>query len=215
LKDFYKILGVDKSASSTEIKAAYRKLAKKFHPDRNKDDTGAAERFKEVSEAYSVLSDPEKRQQHDLQSAWGSPRSFRTSFEDLFSPFGFNPFDRSTRPPPPKKKKQKQVIPINVTMEDLIKGGKETTLKIRVTKECTACGGIGGDYVEICKPCAGTGMVRKIQEQGGTVIQMTSTCSLCHGRGNLISGICHCCKGNGKVQEIQEYEINILSRKIQ
>ena len=216
MKDFYKILGINNSASAAEIKSAYRKLAKKYHPDRNKGDTGAAERFKEVSEAYGVLSDPEKRRQFDLQSSWGNTRSFRTSFGDLFEPFGFNPFDRSSRPPPSqKRKKPQQTIPINITLEELMSGGKSTTLKIRVTKECTACGGVGGDYSEICKPCAGTGIIRRIQENHGSVVHITRPCELCAGRGNLISGICRCCNGTGKIQELNEWEVSISSRKKQ
>ena len=212
MKDYYGVLGVSRDASDAEIKKAYRKLAKQFHPDRNKDSQEAAERFKEVSEAYGVLSSPEKRNEYDYHFSHGF-HSHHRSFEDLFANFGFDPFSNfggpRQKPQPPVSK-----IAIDLTVEELRSGGKRFPLKIRVKKDCVPCDGQGGDYVETCHLCRGTGKAHTLQQHGSMVIKVETTCTLCHGRGKLISGICRVCSGEGKVREVEEYDINIDVRKI-
>jgi len=206
LKDYYAVLGVSENATDKEIKKAYRQLAMKYHPDRNSDSPEAVERFKEVSQAYDTLSDHVKRTHYDAQrSGAGSYKSF----EDLFSGFGFNPFDRFAEfhKPPPKPTVSK--INFELSMSEIEGGGKHVPLKLRVLRKCEPCDGRGGDIVEVCHQCAGTGTVHKLETQGPMVIKTSSPCNLCHGRGKQISGICHVCKGNGKIKIIEEYDVDI------
>jgi DnaJ-class molecular chaperone len=214
LKDFYAILGVDKNANEKQIKSEYRKLAKKFHPDKNPDNDDTAERFKEVSEAYGVLGDPEKRQEYDMMLQGGGFRP-HNSFEDLFSSFGFNPFDPFSRSnqQQPRSPPQSKIV-LEMTTNELFAGGKDMSVKVRVTKKCKPCAGKGGDYAEVCTGCAGTGQTQKLEHHGPMVIKTSKTCSLCHGRGQLISGICHTCEGNGKIKVVEEYRIDITTTKI-
>ena len=217
MKDYYAILGLSRSASEKEIKQAYRELAKKFHPDRNDDSPEANERFKEVSEAYSVLGSPEDRAEYDFHTSPGR-HSHHSSFEDLFSNLGWNPFGGQGGFPPPHMNSRNAPpvgkISIDLTVEELRSGGKEFPIKIRVKKTCETCGGAGGKDVRICHFCRGSGQQQKLHNSGGMVIQMSVPCSLCHGRGKLFSGICKPCMGDGKIRVVEEYGIKIeVTRK--
>ncbi len=213
MKDFYTILGVETFANEKDIKKAYRDLAKKYHPDRNQGDEDAAERFKEVSEAYSVLSDPQKRQEHDFAIS-NNHQSFN-SFEDLFKDFGFNPFDPLFRVNHQMNQKDQpsKKINLDLTIDELFSGGKTTSVKVRITKTCSACNGKGGDISHSCKDCFGTGYINRLEKQGPTMVKTSTPCSLCYGRGKILSGICFPCEGQGKIKSIEEYDVNIITTK--
>ena len=216
MKDYYAVLGITPSASDREIKHAYRELAKKFHPDKNPDNSEANERFKEVSEAYGVLGSPDNRNEYDYHRSGGSGFSHHASFEDLFSNLGFDPFGRGFPPPHMRSTHAPTVstISIDLTVDELRTGGKTIPIKIRVKKECRICKGVGGDYSETCNCCGGTGRSWRLQQHGAMVIKTAVPCTLCRGRGKLISGMCRACSGEGKVREVEEYEIAIgVTRK--
>jgi len=216
-KDYYQVLGVNSSATEAEIKKAYRRLAKRYHPDANPDDKGSAERFKEVSEAYSVLSDEEKRKHYDRmrkygafggarwggQSSPGGGASGGVKFEDSdFSGFGglgglgdlfSSIFGRGKRSPAAE--------PIEVTVEipfrTAVLGGK-VPVTIGVTEACPSCGGSGaapGAKVNTCSECSGRGTVTF--GQGGFAV--TRPCPACRGRGKVASQACDRCGGQGEV----------------
>ncbi|OUU74848.1 MAG: hypothetical protein CBC29_06910 [Methylococcaceae bacterium TMED69] len=218
LKDFYAILGVNKNSDNKSIKHAYRELAKKYHPDRNPDNEDAAERFKEVSEAYSVLSDPEKRHEYDAQGYGGNLNSYE-SFEDLFRNAGFNPFEPSWRDQASKiheerkPERKNKTINLSLSIDELFSGGKKTSVKVRVQRNCKVCDGRGGEIVKTCVDCFGTGKVNKLVRNGPMMVKTSATCSQCMGRGKHISKICFSCHGSGKIKEIEEYDISIKTSK--
>lgn len=214
-KDYYQVLGVGSGASEAEIKKAYRRLAKKYHPDANPNDKSAADRFKEVSEAYSVLSDAEKRKQYDRMRKFGafggaggpfrsrSGASTGSRFEEVdlggFSGFGglgdlfSSIFGRGKRSPAAE--------PIEVTVEIPFRtaalGGK-VPVTVGVTEACPACGGSGaapGASVNTCQECSGRGTVTF--GQGGFAV--TRPCPACRGRGKVPSEPCPRCAGQGEV----------------
>ena len=236
MKDYYQILGVESTADDKEIKKAYRKLALKYHPDRNANEQAAAERFKEVSEAYGVLSSPEKRNEYDFArqmsaGRWsnlgGNPGGH--SFSDLgsmFEGFGFNPFDPfanarnhpfndgpSPRPPPHQREKP-WTVNVQLTKENVETGHASKTLRLHKTATCEPCKGVGGDSADICYICAGTGTVNSIREYDGMVVKIANPCTSCDGRGNIIQNPCSVCMGQGTVKSMDLYdiEINITKR---
>lgn len=215
-KDYYQALGVSSSATEAEIKKAYRRLAKQYHPDANPNDKGSAERFKEISEAYSVLSDADKRKQYDRmrkygafgagrwgQSAGGGAASGGVKFEEGdFSGFGglgglgdlfSSIFGRGKRSPAAE--------PIEVTVEIPFRtaalGGK-VPVTIGVNEACPTCGGSGaapGAKIATCGECGGRGTVTF--GQGGFAV--TRPCPACRGRGKVASQPCGRCGGQGEV----------------
>eukprot|EP01027_Heterolobosea_sp_BB2_P013230 GEZU01019091.1.p1 GENE.GEZU01019091.1~~GEZU01019091.1.p1 ORF type:complete len:282 (+),score=93.20 GEZU01019091.1:153-998(+) len=219
--DFYSVLGVPKDASADDIKKAYRKLAIKYHPDKNKE-PDAAEKFKEISHAYEVLSDPEKRQIYDKygeEGLQGGGMNFHSA-EDIFSQFFgggggiFGSFFGGGGGAREPKKGKDVVHAINVSLEDLYMG---TTKKIRITrmKKCNEClgrGTKGGAAAATCSRCKGTGVQTTVRQLGpGFIQQMQSTCELCNGEGKTIKKEDQCpeCKGKRLVEEKKEVEIHI------
>ena len=208
---YYEVLQVSKTASEAEIKKAYRKMAMKYHPDRNPDDPEAEERFKEVNEAYDVLSDPQKRSAYDQfghagvdgsagagGGGFGGFGDFSDIFGDIFGGGGFH------RGPQPGNDLQYE---LSITLEEAVKG---TTVEIRIpTKEvCEACQGTGaepGSAVETCPTCGGQGQVR-IQQGFFAVAQ---TCPTCHGTGKQIKQKCKKCYGEGYVHDHKTLSVNI------
>ena len=241
MKDFYAILGVDPGADDKEIKKAYRKLALKYHPDRNSGDEDAADRFKEVSEAYSVLSSPDKRNEYDYLRIHGDQPSrspFSNSpgghpFSDMGSIFermGFNPFDpfanaRDTawkdgpgthnyRPKQPPKKEKPWTVKVELTKENVDSGYANKTLRLRRFIPCEPCDGIGGFGSEVCYDCAGTGLRQNIRELDGMIIKVQEPCTKCGTSGIIISEKCTACNGEGKFKKIELYDIDIkINRK--
>ena len=216
-KDYYETLGVDKKASADEIKSAYRKLAKKYHPDLNKDNKEAAEKFKEVNEAYEVLGDEKKRANYDqFGSADGQPNfgdffggngggfsssgfgGFGDIFSDIFSAFGGGKASRV-------EQGEDIDVVINLTFEEAVFGVKKelSIPKIETCKTCSGTGAKNGKEFTTCSTCKGSGRVRYTQNTlFGTTIQ-EGICKDCNGTGKIIKEKCTDCGGKGykKVQK--------------
>jgi molecular chaperone DnaJ len=218
-RDYYEVLGVDRNASQEEIKKAYRKLALKYHPDQNPNNKEAEEKFKEITEAYSVLSDNEKKALYDKYGHEGMNgfQGGNTDFSDIFSQFadifgggGFeNFFGGSSRRRGQKGSDVK--ITVKLTLEE-IATGCEKKVKYKKLVECDECHGRGSatsDGIKTCSTCNGTGEVRK--RVGGGFFQqiVVSTCPTCGGTGKLITDPCKKCKGDGRVKEEVYQTLNI------
>lgn len=212
-RDYYEVLGVSKSATDDEIKRAYRKLAKKYHPDLNKE-PGAAEKFKEVNEAYEVLSDPQKRKTYDqfgfagmdgAAGFGGFNGGFQSgSFDDLndiFSSFfggGFGGSTRSQQRNAPRQGQDKYMR-MNVSFMDAC-FGKTETINLTVDEKCEACDGTGAaskSDIETCSTCRGSGYVMTQQRTMLGIMQSQSVCPDCRGTGKKIRKVCPKCGGKG------------------
>jgi molecular chaperone DnaJ len=211
--DYYRVLGVDEKAGGEEIKKAYRRLAKKYHPDANPNDASAAERFKEISEAHSVLSDPDKRKQYDLMRRYGAfaprtggtagtarPRAedfdFTKGFEgfgglgDLFSSI----FGRGRRAEAPEPIEVSATVPFRTAAL-----GGHVPITVTVTEACPQCGGSGaapGATVSVCPECQGRGEIAF----GQGAFAVKRPCPACRARGRVASEACGRCAGRGEVQ---------------
>lgn len=214
-KDFYQILGVSRDASEQDIKKAYRKLAMKYHPDRNSDDPEAAEKFKEASQAYEVLMDAQKRQAYDQfgeaglggMGGGGGPHGMDMGdiFGDIFSEI-FGGRGRGGSRGGPHRGADMQYR-IQITLEDAVKG-KEVTLKVPTMVSCDSCDGSGakpGSSPVTCETCHGQGQVRL--QQGFFSVQQT--CPTCHGDGKQINDPCHNCHGQGRLEKQKTLVVNI------
>jgi molecular chaperone DnaJ len=217
----YDTLGVKKGASADEIKKAYRKLAAKYHPDRNPGDTSAEEKFKEVQNAYDVLSDPEKRKQYDtFGSADGrrgfDPRGFDfgggnftiNDLGDLGDLFGglFNRGAARTRRPQPERGADVEVE-VRLSFKDSLRG-IETKIPVEVTTACRECGGTGaepGTAPVICPECHGRGVVS--ESQG--LFALSQPCPRCRGNGTVVEKPCRKCKGTGRERRTRRYTVKI------
>ncbi|MGC8854861.1 MAG: molecular chaperone DnaJ [Halothiobacillaceae bacterium] len=219
-KDLYEILGVAKNASEDELKKAYRRLAMKYHPDRNPDDKDAEAKFKEAKEAYEILSDAQKRAAYDqfghaaFEAGMGGGAgpgygagfggaSFSDIFGDVFGDIFGGGRGRGTR----AYRGADLQYNLEISLEEAVAG---TTVKIRVptTEPCTACGGSGakkGTKPKTCPTCGGTGAVRI--QQGIFAVQQT--CPTCHGRGEIIEEPCPACRGQGRVQTHKTLSVKI------
>ena len=223
-RDYYEVLGLERGASEDEIKRAYRKLAKKYHPDVNQGDAEAEARFKEVGEAYEVLSDPDKKARYDQFGFAGvdpnySPGGgygggfggfdfgggsggfdFSSIFNDFFGGGGGGSASGARYNAP--QRGDNLVAQVEITFEEAA-FGCEREINISRVETCTECGGSGaapGSEPEICPDCRGTGQVRVKQTFMGMQMQSTTTCSRCGGRGKIISTPCSVCRGKGKVR---------------
>lgn len=216
-RDYYEVLGVDRGASQKGIKSAYRKLAVQYHPDRNSGDKAAEEKFKEAAEAYSVLSDPDKRAQYDQfgHSAVGGggfsgfdPDIFSDFSDILGDLFGFGDvFGGGRRGRSRVQRGADLRYDLTVDFEDAVFG---TKAKIRVpsSQPCSSCGGTGADPKrgpEVCSSCGGHGQVRF--QQGFFTI--SRTCSTCGGAGKVIREPCSVCRGTGRSQKEKVLELRI------
>ncbi len=224
-KDYYKILGVSKGASTEEIKKAYKQLAKKYHPDINKDPS-ATEKFKEISEAAAVLGDEQKRQQYDQfgTADFGSQGfdfsnfkggfDFGSIFDEIFSEFGGGGFDffggggRRRRGP---SRGRDIAYEVDITLEEAATGTKKT-IEMDNYVECPECKGKGAkkksDLVS-CDECNGTGTARHVQRTPFGMFATTTTCSKCRGAGEYIQNPCSECNGEGRVEKEIRFEIKI------
>jgi molecular chaperone DnaJ len=223
-RDYYEVLGLPREASEAEIKKAYRRLARDHHPDANPDDSGAEERFKELTEAYEVLSNPEARRAYDTyghqvpRSGAGTAGTggdpFGGSFQDIFeaffgdqfgeSPFG-SFFGSGTRAP---ARGNDAEVEVQVTMREAA-FEMEREVKVQVVKGCSVCDGVGGTKTSQCGTCGGAGAVRTVRQS--LLGQMVSTqgCPTGGGRGRIIEVACDNCRGSGRVSEVETRRIRI------
>ena len=229
-RDYYEVLGVSKGASDDEIKRAYRKLAKKYHPDMNPGDKEAEAKFKEVNEAYSILSDSEKRARYDQfghagvdpNYGAGGPGGGFGGFDmgdidlgDIFGSFfggGFGGFGGSTssRRNGPQKGESLRAS-LTISFEETA-FGCEKEINLNRTEECEACHGSGaepGTTAETCPDCRGTGVVRVQQRTGGFAFSSTAPCSRCRGTGKIIHTPCKACGGSGSVKKSKRVTVSI------
>jgi len=223
-RDYYEVLGVDKQASEDEIKKAYRKIAIKYHPDRNPGDKEAEEKFKEAAEAYDVLHDAKKRQQYD-QFGFNGPMGggfggFGASMnmDDIFSMFGdvfgggFGGFGgRGGRTRRPQYRGGDLRLTVRLTLEEINKG---VTKKFKVRKDitCSHCHGSGaeaGSTTDTCPTCHGTGVVTHTTQSMFGMMQTQGVCPTCGGEGQVIKNKCHECGGTGVVKGEEVVEISI------
>ncbi|WP_028358282.1 molecular chaperone DnaJ [Brackiella oedipodis] len=218
-KDYYESLGVSRNASEEEIKKAFRKLAMKNHPDRNPGDHAAEERFKEIKEAYEVLSDPQKRATYDQfgheglnQQGFGHGGFGGADFGDLGDIFGSMFGDMfgggARRGGGPRAYRGADLrYPLEITLEQAAKGF-ETTITVPSWEDCDACKGTGSKSKkapETCHTCHGSGQVT--MQQG--IFRMQQTCPTCHGTGKEIKDPCHKCHGEGKVRKEKTLQVEI------
>ena len=213
-KDYYKILGVDRKATKEEIKAAYKRLAKQYHPDVNKS-SDATERFKEINEAASVLGDDQKRSQYD-QLGPDFERRYHQDFSQQFSGFEdmdfgdlFEMFFGGFGQQRSRRSRGRDLrYDIEISFEEAAKGAKKT-IKVEKPELCPECNGKGGDDYEACNECNGKGVKRVSQRTPFGVFQSTTTCRKCGGRGEIIKNVCENCDGEGIVQKEKKLEVNI------
>lgn len=227
-RDYYEILGVDKGADKTTIKKAYRKVAMKYHPDKNPDNKEAEEKFKEAAEAYEVLSDEDKKARYDRYGhagVGGNSGGFSggMNMDDIFSQFGDifgdggSPFEsffggRSSGRTRSRGQKGSNIrIKLGLTLEEIQTG---VTKKVKVNKQntCTSCNGSGAKdttSVKVCSTCEGGGYVRQVRSTFLGQMQTTTACPSCSGSGKQITATCKSCKGEGREMDKTEIEIEI------
>ena len=222
-RDYYEVLGVQKGATDDEIKKAYRKLAKKYHPDLNKDNPDAAEKFKEASEAYEVLSDSEKKSRYDQfghagvdpNAGYGGGSGFGGGFGfdmgDIFESFFGGGFGggRSRRGGPSRGSDIQQAI--ELTFEEAAFGCKKkiTIIRGETCAECSGSGAKKGTSPEKCARCGGTGQMRSVQNTPFGQFASTTTCNQCGGKGSKIKDPCPACNGGGTVRKRVEVDVDV------
>ncbi len=223
-RDYYEVLGVEKGASADEIKKAYRKAAMKYHPDRNPGDKEAEEKFKELGEAYEVLSDEEKRSRYDqfgfagVDPNYGGGAGFGGGgfggfgFGDLGDIFGdiFGGGSRRQSNQNAPRRGENVVSQLELTFEEAAFGVEKEVSAQRI-ENCAVCNGSGSadGEIETCSRCRGTGQVRTTQNFMGMQMQSTSTCPQCSGRGKIVKNPCNTCRGKGKVRRTQKIKVSV------
>jgi molecular chaperone DnaJ len=220
-RDFYEILGVSKNADADELKKAYRKLAIKYHPDKNPDDKAAEEKFKEAAEAYDVLSTPEKRQRYDqfghdgLSGGFGGGGGAGPNMEDIFSQFsdifGGAFGGGGSRGGRRVQKGSNLRIKVKLTLEE-VGTGVEKKVKVNKFVQCKTCNSSGaknGSSQKKCHTCGGSGSVTRVQSTFLGQMQTTAVCPTCQGQGQIITDKCPVCRGDGVTREEEVISINI------
>jgi len=226
-RDYYEILNVSKSASKAEIKKAYRKLALKYHPDKNKE-ADAEEKFKEISEAYAVLYDDEKRKMYDqyghagIDQQYSAEDIFRGAdfgdifgsmggLEDIFERFfggGMGGFGRQSQR---RRRGSDLRYDLEITLEDAFRG-VETTIKVPRSEACDNCNGSGakpGTSPKNCSNCDGTGQMKTTRRTAFGMFTQVTTCNRCRGQGKIIEQKCPECRGRGIVQKTRDIDLKI------
>lgn len=217
MRDPYEVLGVSRTSSADEIKSAYRKLARQYHPDVNQGDPGAEERFKEIGQAYSILSDPERRARFDQFGVTDEqprdPFFGGGGFGDLFDMFmggmaGGQPRKRSFG-----RDGEDIRLDVSITLADVI-SGVEKSIQYRRRVRCKSCAGSGvegGGKPDECTNCGGTGVVMRQQQTMIGMMRTQTACPTCRGEGFTISAKCNSCAGNGVTPEMATIELRIPS----
>ena len=224
-RDYYEVLGVEKSADAGAIKKAYRTLAKKYHPDMNPGDKEAEAKFKEVNEAYAVLSDEEKKAKYDQfghaafdpaagGSGFGADFGGFGDFGDIFSSFfggGFGGGTSSGRRANAMTRGDDIGIRLTISFEEAAFGVKKEVSynKVQKCSECDGSGAAKGTTAETCKTCNGMGQKRVIQRLGGMQFQSTAPCDACRGTGKIIKTPCSACRGTGSVRATKKLTVTI------
>ncbi|SKA75597.1 molecular chaperone DnaJ [Clostridium sp. USBA 49] len=221
-KDYYEILGLQKGASDDEIKKAFRKLAIKYHPDKNRGNKEAEEKFKEINEAYQVLSDPDKRAKYDqfgtadfngsgFEGGFGGfDFSDIGGFGDIFESFFGGGFGSSRRKNGPERGADIEYT-LNLTFEEAVFGA-EKEIAINRYERCETCGGSGakpGTSPKTCDKCGGTGQIRVQRNTPLGSFVSVNTCDKCAGKGTIITEPCSNCRGTGKERKHRKIKINV------
>ena len=226
-RDYYEVLGLQKGASPEDIKKAYRKAAMKYHPDRNPGDKEAEEKFKEVGEAYEVLSDDDKRARYDQYGFAGVDPNFAQGgagfggfdgfggfggFGDLGDIFGdlFGGGSRRSGGQSSARRGENIMSRLDLTFEEAA-FGCDKEISVPRIENCAACNGTGSadGNIETCSKCRGTGQERVVQNFMGMQMQSTAPCSQCGGRGKIIKTPCSTCKGKGKVRRTKKVTVKV------
>jgi molecular chaperone DnaJ len=228
-RDYYEILGIGRDAEGSTIKKAYRSLAMKYHPDRNPGDAEAAERMKEINEAYAVLSDTQKRRLYDTYGHAGLEGYTQEDifsgidFGSLFREFGLGNFGfefgggvldsffgRRTATRRGPRKGADLRYDLTVTLED-VAFGAEKVVGLPVVEQCSACSGSGAEAggLERCTSCQGTGQIVREQRSGYSVFRQITVCGGCHGQGKVVKKGCKECKGKGVIEKAKEIKVTI------
>ena len=227
-RDYYEVLGVQKGASPDEIKKAFRQMAKKYHPDLNPNNKEAEEKFKEVNEAYEVLSDPDKKSRYDQFGHAGVDPSYggggysggfsggfgdMGDIGDIFNSFfggGFGGSSSRSNPNAPRRGQDIQ-ISVEINFRDAC-FGKDLDVTINRLEKCSECNGSGaanGSSAETCPDCHGTGQVKATQRTPFGMISTQKPCTRCGGKGKIISNPCPKCSGNGRATNAKKISVSI------
>ncbi|HJX03799.1 MAG TPA: molecular chaperone DnaJ, partial [Dehalococcoidia bacterium] len=222
-RDYYEVLCVDRDCSQAELKKAYRSLAMKYHPDKNQDDSAAAQKMKEINEAYAVLSDAQKRRLYDtyghagLEGYSAADIFSGVDFESLFSEFGLGGFGfgggifGSGRSSARQRRRGADLrYDVELTLEEVYYG-LEKRIEIPHEKTCKACGGSGAKEggLKTCEQCKGSGQTVREQRSGFGIFRQISACKACGGSGQVVKEKCAQCQGRGSFEEISELNVSI------
>ncbi len=216
-RDYYEVLGVPRGASESDIKKAYRRQARSHHPDANPGDTGAEERFKELTEAYEVLSNQEARQAYDTYghqmprggNGGGDPfGGFQDIFETFFGDSSFGSFFGETGGRAAPSRGGDAEVEVEISLREAAYG-VDREVNVQTIKNCGVCDGLGGTQTRTCETCGGAGAVRTVRQSLLGQMVSTQACTTCGGSGRIIEVTCDNCRGSGRISEMVLREVRI------